>query len=288
MDLSDHRIRCIKKLLRNQQKVVTLRNFCRKWKKIIVEAYLFLVLDFDGTIRDKSDRNGPINQHIATEISRIAFSNNEGNIIIATGRKSSGLRVIEDFIKDKEFEINMILGNGSEIISIPSGKIVFIGQPFESSEVKNIYTCLTDKCRFNKRDIHNSENKMIRIFLDCDKEAAVKVKEVKEKIRCVLPKANVTHSGFNIEIVPSGISKEKAISYLIGKTDRKKVLAIGDSGWRCGNDYGMLSYFPSFCVGENCGEFLKWTLPVIDDTGAILSGPEATLYLLKHIFISNS
>lgn len=285
MDLIEKRLRSIEKLIGNTHKKLTSKSICSEWKKVVSGIYTCLVLNFDGTLRDKYDRNGPINPNIASEICRIA-SKNENEIYIATGRKQSGLKIVKDFVNNKEFEIKMILGNGADIISLPSGKVIYSSKPFKSSEISDIFHCIVDKCGFDKENIHSSNN-MIRIFLDCDKLAAKKVEEVSKNIKFVSPEVTVTHSGFNIEIVPKEITKEIAIRRLIDNRKITEILTIGDSGCQYGNDFGMLSNFPSFCVGDDSKNFIGWTLPVIDNQGSILTGPDATLYLLNHISVNN-
>lgn len=277
----NNRVNVLNELENNLNLPKTNNELVSKWKKTTDNLYSYIVLNFDGTIRDKNDRNGPIRTEIVNEICRIASDKNT-NVIIATGRKESGLKIVKECIDKPGVELQMILGNGSEIISFPSLKKIYSGKPFNNEEIDIINNCLTKICKIPSENIHIDKN-MIRIFYDHEEDAANCINEIYKKMKREIKNCRVTHSGFNIEIVPYESSKEIALCRLIKKDQNEKVLAIGDAGWKHGNDFGLLSNYPSFCVGERINEFIKYSLPVINNEGIILNGTEATLFVLKNL-----
>lgn len=241
----------------------------------------FLVLDYDGTLRNINNRTGPIYPKITAELCRIG-SNNENNIFVATGRISSALELGRNLIGNGLPKLNMILGNGLEVRSFPSEKIIYSVKSFDSFEKSKIIDCLLSDCQLPEKNISASRS-MIRIFMESERKVMMKVQKVIEAIKKINPLVTITHSGINIEILPNGVSKEMSILKLIGNQKKSEVLTVGDSCMKYGNDYGMLSNFSSFCVGTYSKKCIAWTLPIIDDGGNILTGPNATLYLLEHI-----
>lgn len=170
MELNNNRISAIKNLVRNSNNSTTNQKILSKWKKTIANYYKYIVLNFDGTIRDKNDRNGPINSDIIQEICKIASYDNI-TVIIATGRKESGLKIVKKCFEKKEIELIMILGNGSGIITIPSIKKIYSGKSFKKEEIITINNCLTEECNIPEDKIHFDKN-MIRIFYESENEAA--------------------------------------------------------------------------------------------------------------------
>jgi len=281
MALTNARLKKLSELSpRNENELI--KNLCRRWRDTVGARYSILVLDFDGTLRDISDRTGPVDSRIIREIKRIHLMDGV-KVYLATGRRSSAYTLARNFISQGITELNFILGNGAEIVSFPSEKIIYSVELFKPSEVNSILHTLKETYEIGEKNIWYNK-KMFRIFLDSlpnfDKE---QIYRMIESLMLKYPDLNITHSGVNIEIVPHSAKKENAIFWLLGNKSICEVLVVGDSGHIYGNDYGMLSIFPSFCVGSQSNEYIGWTLPVINEHGKIITGPMGTLYLLKNI-----
>ncbi len=104
----------------------------------------------------------------------------------------------------------------------------------------------------------------------------------------------VGDSGLGVSIFPANSNKEQGIlefakciaakhGYKISP-EAREIIAVGDQPGPLGNDEGFLKgiYGTSFTVGNTHPENLL-PLPVFDNKGSILKGPEATLFLLGQL-----
>jgi len=260
-------------------------NICRdkikeRWVEKINKNYKYLIVNLDGTLRKLENREGPIDNEIMKELKKIRKYN---EIIVATGRRTSGIEIGENLVSNGLENFKMILGNGTEVISLPSKEEIYSVESFSKSTLEEIIDCLIERCGISEENICNSGNMLIRVF-DYDQNITHEdFNEICTKINSICDHSKVTKSGLNFEITPRRTTKSETLEQIIPENDLDKILAIADSGYKNGNDFSILSNYSSFCVGLKPKRYIKWTLPVINKKGKILTGPSATKLILKHI-----
>lgn len=284
MSLREPQMRSIENLFERERLEVDIQDFYSRWRKTVGGHYTCLVLDYDGTLRETGIREGPIDSRLTDEICRLGST--EGiRVIVATGRRSSAMDLGLGLTQSGLPEVEMVLGNGSEVMSFPSGETMQLVEPFTYNDMSDIQEFISSGLGFDMDNIYASR-RMIRVFVDESSHHLGLVQSVICETKNEFPQTEVTHSGLNIEIVPRGARKETAIRSILEGIRQEEVLAVGDSCSRHGNDYGLLTSFPSFSVGARLATCAAWTLPVVDDEGTILDGPKATHYLLIHLSIA--
>jgi len=280
-ELNNKRVNTLMRVFQDYPQKITINDFIKNWETVTNSEFNIITLDLDGTLRDIDDRRGPFDQCLIEQVCKLGM--HEGiEIIIATGRRSSAIELGKLLVKNGLYQFNMILGNGLEIITYPSEEFIQLVEPFTDIEINEIIATLRSLNCIDKEKIIVNKG-MIRIIYPNKSFDLESFLFIRNTVKAICPGAILTHSGYNIEILPNNAKKNAALNYLVEKTKKGKIIALGDSCHRFGNDFDILSKNNSFCVSPTSYQNLEWTLPVINEYGKILFGFEATKYVLDHL-----
>ncbi|MBI4963166.1 MAG: hypothetical protein HY913_07815 [Desulfomonile tiedjei] len=252
------------------------RGFVRKLTKIKFDA---LVLDYDGTLCDVSDRFGPLSLSIGEEIEKLLANNIA--VGIATGRGKSVRTALQQTLKRAHWD-KIVVGyyNGGECALLAD----------EGSPQKSEATCdelaacaaALEKTWWSSI-FSNIEKRKHQITLSAGPAASCK--KFREVVGALVEQhgpvgTRVLTSDHSIDILAPGVSKLSVVhgikNLLLGEDDAE-ILCIGDRGAWPGNDFELLREPHSLSVNEVSADPVTcWNLAPLGSRGV-----QAMLYYFR-------
>lgn len=241
----------------------------------LLQTFVGIVLDIDGTLLDTESRFDPIRKDICCELERLL--DNGLKIGFATGRGMSAVELLKKQIS-KRFHNKIIIGlhNG-----------VSVGRLSENIEAKCSYTWplkprirrAIDSVKISN-DIKIAEGPtQISVRSITPLQGQRFIKEINSELGNEVRFVKYVSSGHSLDILPIWISKLRVVEALT-ETRNDNILCIGDQGQVGGNDEELLNWQPSISVGK--------ARPASDD--CLWVGKNATrressgaLFVLKYI-----
>lgn len=221
--------------------------FCRFVKGLTETVFSAVLLDYDGTLCDESDRFSGLRKDVALELTRLL----QGGILlgIATGRGGSVRRSLREVLP-RQFWDSVHIGyyNGSDL-----GRLSDDGHPnppgtptdalkavAESLFTHPIISCLAE-CKTSQDQIS------VRLLSTVDGEQVWHlVQQLAQTHR--LASLRSKHS---IDVLRPGVSKCSLLNHIHGLLhDGACVLSVGDKGQWPGNDHEILNTPYSLSVDE--------------------------------------
>ncbi len=260
------------------------KGYKRFTSKLSKQAFLGLVLDYDGTVVDSRYRKYPPKKEICAELNRLL---KEGMIIgFATGRGKSIREALQTKgAIAKKYWGQVIIGyyNGSEIA------------PLSDNNVPN---AKGNSCAELERVTEQLDNNLLVKAINPD--ITLRLNQVTVESRKPVPETylwesvqeqigtdqeiNVVRSSHSIDILASHVTKVAVIERILGDTSEKhQILTIGDRGRWPGNDSQLLHTQYSLSVDEvSHADDRCWNL-----CAAGVRGPQGTLEYLRKIHTKN-
>jgi len=281
---------------REETKLFEIRQ-SERYQKQLEQTYSAVVLDIDGTITDPETGRVPLEiLEKVYDLLRRGYP-----VILITGRASGGrggangvfeqIRIIHrakggershEGEKELEFiqrNFLVFVENGAEGFSVDKKAYSYKIDKPEGLELleSSLIGLVGEVAKVNKKKFS------LQLNFESPEQLETSLVRVRELISNLGLSFNVVRSGDRIlDILPFGVDKgialSKGLEYLGINSD--KVLKVGDNGQRGGNDYPLLSSFGGFSVGKYDEESV---LPVVDERGRKLEGPEAVLWLLNNL-----
>ncbi len=222
-------------------------QFCARLERLSLKAAVF---DFDGTLVFTDDRFDPLLSETTSHLIRLLRA---GVVVgVASGRGKSLRQALQDALPRKLWE-RVILGyyNGAQIGSLsdnalpkllPShAKLVQIQGHLAGAPARAMWTRLEAR--------HNQ--------LSVSPRHGVRVEELWKIIMETIVGSGlgglkVVRSGHSVDILTGDVSKLAVVQAVCRAADAgpEEVLRIGDRGLWPGNDYELLTQFPSLSVHE--------------------------------------
>ena len=249
-----------------------------------MKKYKLIAVDLDGTLLNNQKQ---ISNDTKEDI--ISAHNNGVQFVIATGRSLPAAR---QFFTQFNFNIPLILYNGSTIRMSEDLELIY-NKTFQNQLAQNIFdvinkndgTCCfwtNDTLYFNKENVYSDYYHKIttikpNIISDVSKieltdinkfiwfDEPEELEKIKKDILAQIDGINYfkSHSQM-LEIVPLGISKGNAVSYLADKLNISKdeIICIGDDE----NDLSMIKYAGLGVAMGNAKDMIKQQADYITDT----------------------
>lgn len=289
--------------------IVITEELKRNYKQALKQKYNAVCLDIDGTLTIEDSKN--IDNRIIEIIAKLL--KDKIPVLFITGRGETGLKdmikEIEPILRNKYCLDNSslsrmyaLLNDGARLFKTTSESDVLFNQreylaSLEAIESLNEFNKEVleyfDKTRMKKYcDITYSfdslDNKIInmRFNLKTNKEIIVnKIYNIIEELINDYPELTITKGIYEgkIKIQIGTTTKDYAIKKaekIIG-VPKNSMIRLGDCGDVSGNDFAMLNCPQGFSVKEISGN-VNGCFPIMDKNYNILTGIEATLFLLKN------
>ena len=280
------------------------------YRLALTQKYNAVCLDIDGTITEKGKKT--IDSRIIPVIADLLKRHIP--IVFITGRGETGLEdfkrdlfptLIHDYGlgKDHLRKIYVLVNDGARLFrSDPSRDDEYLTQceyiskeeafrqldelkerlerAFSTSSYKNYYDISYSKDSVTGRII----NIRLNIKTDNEKISDEVYKVIKMSLRLDSRLLNITEGNYQgRKVLQIGTSQKasavKKAEQIIG-IPRNSMLLIGDRGDERGNDFSMLDSEQGFSVQET-SRFKNRCFPIFDDDNNLLTGVDATIYLLK-------
>ena len=289
--------------------IIITEELKRNYKQALKQKYNAVCLDIDGTLTIENSKN--IDNRIIEIIAKLL--KDKIPVLFITGRGETGLKdmikEIEPILRNKYCLDNSslsrmyaLLNDGARLFKTTSESDVLFNQreylaSLEAIESLNEFNKeileYFDKTRMKKYcDITYSfdslDNKIInmRFNLKTNKEIIVnKIYNIIEELINDYPELTITKGIYEgkIKIQIGTTTKDYAIKKaekIIG-VPKNSMIRLGDCGDVSGNDFAMLNCPQGFSVKEISGN-VNACFPIMDKNYNILTGIEATLFLLKN------
>lgn len=231
-----------------------------------------IVLDYDGTVVTTEDRLAPPSTKIMAELERLHACGLR--IAFATGRGDSAGKMLREALPaDMHADITMGYYNGAYIL--PLDMPLHCQPPADDPAIIAADAWLRTRPELFLRPYKGRYSGVqIAVPADSLSSAASFSSAVRDCPPIASGDLRVEYSAHSVDIIVARASKSEIVARL---AMYGKVLRIGDSGARGGNDNAMLSSPLGVSVGEVCSRHDGcWTL-----FGSHVVGPEALLQLLR-------
>ncbi len=216
-------------------------SFIRRLKKARFGA---VVLDYDGTVCDSSDRYTGPRKEMGLEFDRLLKT---GIIVgIATGRGRS-VRVALRSLISEEFWHQVLIGyyNGSDIAPLADQSRPDVAQSMDKS-LESAAQLLDAQARLQRMSVIEKRPKQITLVPNergTLREVSMIVCDLLSKLGPVPP--SIVTSSHSVDILAPGVSKVdliEACQDMAGRTSSaREVLCVGDNGEWPGNDHELLA-----------------------------------------------
>lgn len=280
------------------------------YRRALTQKYNAVCLDIDGTVTEKGKKTidpkmYPVFADLLTRNVPLVFITGRGetgleefkNELVSTlrniyGIKDEKLRKIYVLVNDgaRLFKSNP---NSSEVLTdceyISSEEAFkqldrvnqFIISVFSNSNYRNYYDISYSKDSKTGRII----NIRLNIKINDDKMNDDIYRIIKSELRSFSKYLNITEGNYqNRKVMQIGVSKKAAavrkVEQIIG-IPKNSMLLVGDRGDEKGNDYSMLDFEQGFSVQYTSKKKDK-CFPILDEDNHVLTGTDATTYLLTH------
>jgi fructoselysine-6-P-deglycase FrlB-like protein/hydroxymethylpyrimidine pyrophosphatase-like HAD family hydrolase len=235
-----------------QGRLRTWRDAYARFRQTLRESsFAALVLDYDGTLCDTSDRfTGP--QHEVTDkLSEVLAA---GVFLgIATGRGRSVRRDLQQAVSDDSLWKRVLIGyhNGGEIAFLDDDNNPSTSEELDGSlkAVEAAIRAHEALCRIAKCEAKNRQITLEGIPAEVALEAWELVEQIVREVAS--PGITALRSSHSIDVLAAGVCKRALVDRIrahIGS--RAPVLCVGDRGRWPGNDYALLQEPLSLSVDE--------------------------------------
>ncbi len=280
------------------------------YRKSLKQKYNAVCLDIDGTLTEEDSKH--IDKRVIALIADLLQK--RVPVLFITGRGETGLnemlKEIEPVLRN-EYNLDnnhmsrmyALLNDGARLFKTTGkSKRIFDDREYLASaenfdflkyfnnEIKEYFyrTKLRDYCDITY-SFDSKDNRIVNMRFNLktnDKKIIERIYNIiEELIRDSYPSLTITKGIYEgkVKIQIGTVMKDYAIEKaerLIG-VPKDSMLRLGDCGSITGNDYSMLNCAQGFSVKETSGK-VDCCFPVMDNNYNILTGVEATIFLLKN------
>ncbi|MGB7244295.1 MAG: hypothetical protein WBC93_19700 [Sulfitobacter sp.] len=257
-------------------------SFSAKVGKLASADIGAVVMDFDGTVVETSERLDAPSQEILNEFERL---DKLGLAIgFASGRGGSlGEQLRRDLPESLISKIVVGYFNGGHLLSADVD--LDIDRPARDPVIEEVAAWLASEPNLMRSSKLNPKEVQLSIgFRELIKPTSFNVR-ILECPAVREGRVNILSSGHSFDIIPAASNKLSVVAALEQSVGPgREVLSIGDSGTRLGNDYSLLTREFGISVGGVCPSPNGcWSL-----FGSRLTGPQALLKILRSVLPSKS
>jgi hydroxymethylpyrimidine pyrophosphatase-like HAD family hydrolase len=244
-----------------------------------------LATDFDGTLASIAKRDDGPPAEVLLGLRELL---KKGCILVVITGRGKSVKPFFKSIAKKSRKTYLCLYNGAKVIQGVKDNVLFEKRLQKSEEINKILLQDSTIGLLCKRI--DAGEYGIQVFPRDNKKLAFAFSRVRKLIRehHFDSFADISSSGWTIDITPKDIDKGHALDTVINAIDgnlkEENFLKLGDQGHQGGNDFKLLNKKHAFSVDTISGD-LNSCFPVVDSSGKRLFGPEgACLALTRTIF----